>query len=80
MDNKIELVVRSIERTEKETKKLDVEKVKVTAKDAEGKFSVSFEGPKGSFQGIKADTPIIVTITRSQKTIQESTEKPAKKK
>lgn len=79
-DTDMELKVKSITRIEREKKDADIERVKIVARDKEGKFSASFEGPKGSFAGLKAESPITVSLFRSQKTIQEVVEKKQKAK
>lgn len=80
VDTKIDLTVRSITRIEREKKDTDIEKVCIVARDAEGQYTASFQGPKGSFAGLRSEIPITVTIGRAQKTIQESTEKKAEEK
>ena len=69
----IDLTVRSITRIEREKKDLDTEREILVARDAEGMHSMQIQGPRGSFEGYKAEMPITVKFARSQKTIAEAT-------
>lgn len=69
----IDVTVRSIKRTETEKKDVEVDREKVVLRDAEGQYSVTIEGPRGTCAGLKAEAPIQIVLKRVQRTIQEAT-------